>query len=184
MKFLIAFLTVLFLSASAVSQPIPPLSNTILRTTTMNQFDSNVPVVPFDPRFKPIGEFYHTTVDSRWYLFTRADPGVNNLGKPPSDFFITSVNLECGLRGTSGGPVLYTYYSNPSPTSAILIMSAGYDASKIQPHLSTPECPFDITTLPQLVFAIANRYIYVNVRTVGYPSGFLRGQLYWIPPGE
>ncbi len=158
MKFLIAFLSALLLSTSALAD------NAMIQAILLGE--NQVP-----PVTTPIiGEFLFTTTDNNWYL---AAKGTN------SGDLITAAHIHCGKAGTNG-PVVYPFISG---TPRISIYAKGkFDNSKFVPYQTSVTCPVIIKNITQLRTAIKNGYAYVNVHTQAHPAGTVRGQVFTLIP--
>jgi CHRD domain len=151
MKYLIAFLTALFLSTSAFADDVVYLSKL-----------SGADQVP--PVTSTINSgFVFTTINSRFYLAA--------VGAAEDDK-ITAAHIHCGQAGTNG-PVIYPFYSG-TPRVAIYVKGV-LQPSAFVPYQRSVACPFLIRNASQLRAAIQNGYIYVNVHTQKNPAGAVRG---------
>jgi len=159
MKFLVAFLSALFLSTSAMAQVVP---DDVVYKTNLSGAKQVPPVVT-----GITAEFIQTTLDNRWYLVV--------LGAPRDDQ-IVAAHIHCAKTGMNG-PVVYPFYGG-APRRNLLIKGSIED-SKFAPYVVDPMvCPVEIKTLPQLRLAIRAGYIYVNVHTQKHPGGAVRGQVF------
>ena len=154
MKFLIAFLSAMFLSTAAFADDV--VYKTDLRGATQVP-----PVVS-----KITGEFIYTTLDNRWYLVA--------LGADRDDM-ITAAHFHCGKRGING-PVVYPFYGG-APRRNVLAKGSFEDA-QFAAYTPTPDCPVEIKNIVQLRAAIRAGLIYVNVHTQKHPTGTVRGQVF------
>ena len=87
---------------------------------------------------------------------------------------IDNVTLSHLNRGTFGnnGPIIVTLFNGSSPTGQMSgILSRGNITSKLL------KGPLEDRLVSDLIKLINNGSIYVNVHTLDYPNGEIRGQL-------
>jgi hypothetical protein len=154
MKFLIVFLSALFLSTAA-------LADDVVYKTNLGGAAQVPPV-----QTTVTGEFIYTTFDNRWYLVA--------LGAARDDM-IVAAHIHCGSR-TANGPIIYPFYAGP-PRRNVLVKDV-FDASKFVAYTPTADCPIQINTIVGLRAAIRSGLIYVNVHTQQHPGGIVRGQVF------
>jgi len=153
MKFLIAFLSALFLSTSA-------LADDVVYKTNLSGASQVPPVTS-----KITGEFIFTTLDNRWYLVA--------LGANSGDM-ITAAHIHCGRAGVNG-PVVYPFVSG-NPRRSVFAKGK-FDETKFASYPLSAACPIKIDSIIKLRAAIRSGLVYVNVHTVNHPAGTVRGQV-------
>lgn len=158
MKFLIAFLSALLLSTSALAQFVG------YQAHIRGEFE-----VP--PINTPItGEFLFRNSDNRYFLAVR--------GVPVNDR-ILAATLQCGKKDDNG-PILYEFYFGVP--SRRISPKGQFNDSKFIPYQTSSVCPYLIRTIADLKTAIQFEIIYVNIHTQRYPAGVARGLVTTIIP--
>jgi hypothetical protein len=95
---------------------------------------------------------------------------------------VTQAHIHCGPVGANGPVVAFLYPDAPPPQlipgpfSGLLASGALTDAS-IVPQPDSPVCPGGVATLDDLMAHMRSGNTYVNVHTVAYPGGEIRGQI-------
>ena len=96
---------------------------------------------------------------------------------------ITMAHLHCAPLGQNG-PVVVWLAGTPPPTPPVgwnvdgkWVSNTAFTNADIIPPVDAPTCPLTITNIAELVSAIRQGSIYVNVHSRPNPSGVIRGQL-------
>lgn len=155
MKFLIAFLSAMFLSTAALAD------NVVYKASLSGA--NQVPKVTTNVS----GEFIFTTENGNWYLVA--------LGAARDDT-ITAAHIHCGRPGVNG-PVIYPFFGGETARRNLLVKGQ-FDDSKFASVPISEACPIEIKNMVQLRLALRQGLIYVNVHTQKYPGGIVRGQVF------
>jgi hypothetical protein len=95
---------------------------------------------------------------------------------------VTQAHIHCGSQGGNGPVVLWLYPPAPPATlipgrsDGILSHGTATDADVI-PRPDSPACPGGVASLTDLIDKMSTGGAYVNVHTVAYPAGEIRGQI-------
>lgn len=91
---------------------------------------------------------------------------------------VTQSHIHCGHVGENGPVVVFLYGFNAAGVSPSGILNEGTitDANVI-PRPSTPICPGGIATLDDVIEKMNNGGAYVNVHTLVFPGGEIRGDI-------
>lgn len=87
-----------------------------------------------------------------------------------TDEAVTAAHLHCAATGANGPPVVLLY-STTSPESSHGLLAKGTISDD---DLITASCPVSITTTDELMSAIQNKQIYVNVHSTAHSDGLIR----------
>lgn len=100
---------------------------------------------------------------------------------------ITQAHIHCGPAGANGPVIVWLYPAPPGPRAVQLIpgrhdgvLSTGTftddDVVPLMPGVS-PACPDGVATLDDVLAKIRAGLAYVNVHTLQFPPGEIRGQI-------
>lgn len=91
---------------------------------------------------------------------------------------VTEAHLHCALPGQNGPAIAYVLGNAPGGLDLMKFsMNSSVRAANLLPAAST--CPTPISNLSDLLTAMRNGQIYVNVHTAAHPDGEIRG---WLMP--
>jgi hypothetical protein len=91
---------------------------------------------------------------------------------------VTQSHIHCGHVGENGPVVVFLYGFNPVGVAPSGILNEGTitDANVI-PRPSTDICPGGVATLDDVIEKMNNGGAYVNVHTIVFPGGEIRGDI-------
>ncbi len=93
---------------------------------------------------------------------------------------ITAAHLHCGAAGVAG-PIVVPLQSTPAGVSVNGSYATGTirdaDVANATASAATSSCAYGMNTVDKLLAAAQSGTIYVNVHSVAYPAGLIRGQL-------
>jgi hypothetical protein len=98
---------------------------------------------------------------------------------------ITQAHIHCGAAGVNGPVVVWLYPAPPGPRSLQLIpgrhngvLSTGeFTNADVIARPSSAACPGGVATLDDVLAKIRAGEAYVNVHTLQFPPGEIRGQI-------
>ncbi len=91
---------------------------------------------------------------------------------------VTQAHIHCGTEGVNGPVVAFLYGFNAAGTSSNGVLSQGtITNANIIARPSSAACPGGVANLGDLLAKIRSGGAYVNVHTLVYPGGEIRGQV-------
>lgn len=88
----------------------------------------------------------------------------------------TQAHIHCGSAEVAGPVVAFLFGFDPAGVSANGVLGEGTITSVI-PRPDSPACPGGVATFDDLIAKIRSGDAYVNVHTLTYPGGEIRGQI-------
>ena len=90
---------------------------------------------------------------------------------------ITMSHIHCGASGVNGPVVVFLFHPVPSGVDNNGVLAQGsFTAADFTPPAARPACA-TIDTIDELVDLMASGGAYVNVHTLAFPPGEIRGQI-------
>jgi hypothetical protein len=91
---------------------------------------------------------------------------------------VTQAHIHCGAAGANGPVVAFLFGLNPAGVTVNGILAEGtITAANVIPRPDSPACPGGVANFDDLLAKIQSGDTYVNVHTVSYPAGEIRGQI-------
>lgn len=91
---------------------------------------------------------------------------------------MTQAHIHCGAAGVNGPVVAFLFGLLPGGVSLNGIAADGtVTAADVIPRPDSPECPGGVANFDELLAKIVSGEAYVNVHTLQYPGGEIRGQI-------
>lgn len=95
---------------------------------------------------------------------------------------VTQSHIHCGAEGVNGPVVVFLYPPGPPPVliagrSDGVLAEGTFTNANIIPRPDSEACPGGVANLDDLIAKIQSGDAYVNVHTVAWPGGEVRGQL-------
>ncbi len=91
---------------------------------------------------------------------------------------VTQSHIHCGASGVNGPVVVFLFgFISGGVTVNGILAQGTIDASDVIPRPDSAACPGGVADLDDLRAKIASGDAYVNVHTVQFPGGEVRGQL-------
>jgi hypothetical protein len=91
---------------------------------------------------------------------------------------VTQSHIHCGHVGENGPVVVFLYGLNPAGVSPSGILNEGtITNANVIPRPSTDICPGGVATLDDVIEKMNNGGAYVNVHTLVFPGGEIRGDI-------
>jgi hypothetical protein len=91
---------------------------------------------------------------------------------------VTQAHIHCGAPGVNGPVVAFLYGFNPAGASPHGVLSEGtITQANVLARTSSAACPGGIATLRDVIDAMNTGRAYVNVHTVAFPGGEIRGDI-------
>jgi hypothetical protein len=92
---------------------------------------------------------------------------------------VTQAHIHCGAEGVNGPVVVFLFGFVAGGVDVNGVLSEGsFTNANILPRPDSPECPGGVANLDDLLAKIRSGDAYVNVHTVAWPGGEIRGQLH------
>lgn len=91
---------------------------------------------------------------------------------------VTQAHIHCGAAGVNGPITVFLFGLDPTGVTinGILMQGTITDA-EVMPLDDSPECPGGVADFDDLLAKIRSGDAYVNVHTLAFPGGEIRGQL-------
>jgi hypothetical protein len=90
---------------------------------------------------------------------------------------ITQAHIHCGSAGVNGPVVAFLYGLGPTVTTNGILSQGTLTEASVIPRPDSAACPGGVANLADLIAQIEAGNAYVNVHTVAYPGGEIRGQM-------
>jgi hypothetical protein len=91
---------------------------------------------------------------------------------------VTMAHIHCGPEGANGPVILFLYGPNPEGVTPTGLLSQGTATDEHVVGVADSEvCPGGVATLADLIKQIRAGNAYVNVHSLEFPPGEIRGQL-------
>jgi hypothetical protein len=90
---------------------------------------------------------------------------------------VTQAHIHCGEEGVNGPVVAFLYGFGPTVTPHGVLSSGVITEADVIPRPDSAECPGGVANLDDLVEKLQDGGAYVNVHTVAFPGGEIRGQV-------
>ena len=91
---------------------------------------------------------------------------------------VTQAHIHCGEAGVNGAVVVFLYGFNAAGTTVNGILAEGdITSANIIARADGPNCVGGLQTFDDLVARLQTGRAYVNVHTLQYPAGEIRGQV-------
>ena len=90
---------------------------------------------------------------------------------------VTQAHIHCGAAGVNGPVVAFLFGFNGAGVTANGVLAMGtITAANVVPRLNSPECPGGVANFDEMLAKIRSGDAYVNVHTLAFPGGEIRGQ--------
>ena len=90
---------------------------------------------------------------------------------------VTQSHIHCGAAGVNGPVVAFLYGFTPGGVTVNGVLSEGtITAGNVIPRPDSAACPGGVANLDDLIAKLSSGEAYVNVHTVEFPGGEIRGQ--------
>jgi hypothetical protein len=91
---------------------------------------------------------------------------------------VTQAHVHCGSSEVAGPVVVFLYGLNPAGVDNNGVLAEGtLTPANLIPRPDSAACPGGVATWDDLLAKIESGEAYVNVHTLGFPAGEIRGQL-------
>jgi hypothetical protein len=92
---------------------------------------------------------------------------------------VTQAHIHCGPAGVNGPVVAFLagFHDRGWDVDGKWVGTARIDASNVIPRPAAANCPGGVANLSELLRAMNEGNAYVNVHTIAFPGGEVRGQL-------
>ena len=91
---------------------------------------------------------------------------------------ITQAHIHCGAAGVNGPVVVFLFGFNAAGVTAEGTLSEGtITGANVIPRPDSPACPGGIADFDDLLAKMRSGDAYVNVHTIPFPGGQMRGQI-------
>jgi hypothetical protein len=91
---------------------------------------------------------------------------------------VTQSHIHCGTEGVNGPVVAFLFHLMPAGVTVNGVLAEGtITAADIIPRPDSPACPGGIASLADLLAKIESGQTYVNVHTLAWPGGEIRGPI-------
>ena len=91
---------------------------------------------------------------------------------------ITQAHIHCGAAGVNGAVVVFLYGFNATGITTNGILAEGsITSANVIPRADGANCVGGLMTFEDLIGRLQNGTAYVNVHTLKYPGGEIRGQI-------
>jgi hypothetical protein len=91
---------------------------------------------------------------------------------------VTQAHLHCGAAGVNGPVVAFLFGPDVDGTTVNGVLAAGtLTAADVIPRPDSPACPGGVANFHEMLDRIESGEVYVNVHTLEWSGGEIRGQL-------
>lgn len=91
---------------------------------------------------------------------------------------VTQAHIHCGAAGVNGPVVAFLFGFDPAGVSSNGVLAEGtITAANVIPRPDSPACPGGVANFDDLLAKMRSGDAYVNVHTIAYPGGEIRGQI-------
>ena len=90
---------------------------------------------------------------------------------------VTQSHIHCGAPGVNGPVVVFLYGLGPTVSPNGVLNQGTITNANVIPRPDSAACPGGIANLEQLIEKMNNGGAYVNVHTVAFPGGEIRGDI-------
>ena len=91
---------------------------------------------------------------------------------------VTQAHIHCGAAGVNGSVVVFLYGFNAEGTTVNGELASGtITPANLIPRADSNSCVGGLMTWDDLIERMQNGTVYVNVHTLAYPPGEIRGQI-------
>jgi hypothetical protein len=90
----------------------------------------------------------------------------------------TQAHIHCGAAGVNGPVVAFLFGFDPAGVTVNGVLAEGtVTAANVIPRPDSAACPGGVANFEELLAKMRSGNAYVNVHTVAYPPGEIRGQI-------
>jgi hypothetical protein len=90
---------------------------------------------------------------------------------------VTQSHIHCGLPGVNGPIVVFLYGFGPTVSPSGVLSQGTITQANVIPRADSAACPGGVSTLEDVIEKMNNGGAYVNVHTVVFPGGEIRGDI-------
>lgn len=92
---------------------------------------------------------------------------------------VTQAHIHCGAEDVNGPVVAFLFGFDPAGVDVNGVLAEGtITAANVIPRPDSEACPGGVANLAELIAKIRSGEAYVNVHTIDWPGGEIRGQLH------